>query len=62
MGNMDRWEVALLVVVAYVAILVLVRLMTWHRDQLLDRLRRDMEREKKIRKVSEAATRQRQAG
>jgi hypothetical protein len=59
---MDHWEIALLVVVAYVAVLVLVRLMARHRDQLLDRLRRDMAREKKARKITEAASRQRQAG
>ena len=46
-GNMDRWELALLVVVGYLALTALVRLMIWHRQQCIARFSRELERQKK---------------
>ena len=45
MGNMDGWDVALLAVAGYVAVSVLVRLMTGHRDRLVERLREEMKQQ-----------------
>ena len=36
MGNMDSWDVTLLVVAGYLAIVSLVRLMARRRDQVLE--------------------------
>jgi CHASE2 domain-containing sensor protein len=43
---MDGWNLALLVVAAYVAIATLVRLMLSRRNQLVDEFRRDVAKEK----------------
>ncbi|NUQ61725.1 MAG: hypothetical protein HUU20_04505 [Pirellulales bacterium] len=43
---MDRWNIAILVIAAYVAITSLVRLMVRRRDQLLGDFREQMEAEK----------------
>ncbi len=40
------WDVALLVAASYIALNSLVRLMRMRRDQLVDRLRTQMEQEK----------------
>lgn len=45
MLGMDTWDIALLCVAAYVAIITLVRLMRRHRDVLLERLHSDLEQE-----------------
>ena len=46
MGNMDGWDVALLVVAGYVALVTLVRLMIRRRNQMLDEFRRELKKEK----------------
>jgi hypothetical protein len=68
MENMDRWDIALLAVGGYIAILVLTRLMARHRDHLVGQIRQRMEQEKQLQRKRErekeqhAAPRQRQAG
>jgi hypothetical protein len=68
MENMDRWDLAFLVVGGYVAILALARLMAHHRDHLVGQLRQRMERQKQLQRKQEqeneqrAAPRQRRAG
>lgn len=47
MGALDTWDVTLLVVAGYLAVLALVRLMARHRDQMLSDIRRQMAIEKK---------------
>jgi len=54
MGNMDPWDIALLTVAGYVAVLSLVRLMRRQRDRLMDEFRHQFEKEQK-RKKKEAA-------
>ena len=49
METMESWDIALLVVVAYLAVAALVRLMARHRDQLVERFRQDVQREKRHR-------------
>jgi hypothetical protein len=56
MGAMDNWDVTLLVVMGYLAVVALVRLMTRHRDQLLTEFRRQMDEENK-RKLAEQSMR-----
>ncbi len=48
MQHMDGWSIALLVVAAYVAVLALVRLMRKRRDQMVERFREEVEKEKKM--------------
>jgi hypothetical protein len=47
MAGVNGWEVALLVVGAFVAVTALVRLMANRRDQILDDLSRTAKRPKK---------------
>ena len=56
MGNMNSWDVVLLVVAGYVAAVALVRLMIRRRDQLLHEFRRqvNMERKRKREDVDES--------
>ncbi len=54
---MEVFDVVLLVTAAYVAVLALVRLMTKRRDQMIERFREEVEREKK----AQEAERQRKA-
>jgi hypothetical protein len=61
MGNMDGWDLALLAITGYVAVVTLVRLMARHRDQVVSRFRHDMQRQQKPRKAADAPAR-RQAG
>jgi hypothetical protein len=42
MGTMDNWDVTLLIVAAYLAIVALARLMARHRDQMIEDLRRQI--------------------
>ena len=53
MGNMDGWDVALVVVAGYVALVTLVRLMIRRRDQLMDEFRRKMRKEKRRKEAEE---------
>jgi len=46
MGNMDSWDVTLLVVAGYLAIVTLVRLMARRRNQVFEELRQKAEEEK----------------
>jgi len=66
METMESWDIALLVVVAYLAVVALVRLMARHRDQLVERFRRDVQREKQHRTAqpddNQPPTAQRRAG
>ncbi|MGD0655443.1 MAG: hypothetical protein ABSA16_13960 [Thermoguttaceae bacterium] len=47
MGNMDSWDVTLLVVAGYLAIVTLVRLMVRRRNQVYAELRQKAEDEKR---------------
>jgi hypothetical protein len=47
MGNMDSWDVTLLVVAGYLAVVSLVRLMTRRRNQVYEELRQKAEEEKR---------------
>ncbi len=47
MGNMDSWDVTLLVVAAYLAIVTLVRLMTRHRNQVIEQFNQQAQQEKR---------------
>lgn len=53
MGNMDGWDVALLVVAGYVALVTLVRLMIRRRNQMLDELRRELRKGKRRKEAEE---------
>jgi hypothetical protein len=53
MGMMDNWDVTLLVVAGYLAVLALVRLMASKRNQMLDEMRRQIESEKKNKQEEE---------
>jgi hypothetical protein len=52
---MDAWDIALLVVVGYVAVVVLVRMMAAYRDTLVTRLRDEMARTQKARQGEPAS-------
>jgi hypothetical protein len=47
MGNMDGWDLTLLVVAGYLAIVTLMRLMSRRRSQVLDHLRQQADDEKR---------------
>ena len=53
MGNMDSWDVALLVVSGYVALVTLVRLMVRRRNQMMEEFRRELKKEKRLRRAEE---------
>ncbi len=46
MAGLNGWEVVLLIVATYVAVVSLVRLMARRRDKLLDDLSQDLKRRK----------------
>jgi hypothetical protein len=55
---MDRWDILMVCVAGYVAIMALVRLMTGRRNQLINQVREqmaDMQKKKKKSKKKEAA-------
>ena len=58
MGNMDSWDVILLMVAGYVAVMALVRLMIRRRDQMQAEFREEVRKEKKRRAAEQ---RQKQA-
>jgi len=60
MGNMDSWDVTLLVVAGYLAIVTLVRLMARYRNQVIEQFSRQAEEEKK-RKQAEDRLRSRRS-
>ena len=47
---MDTWDVVLIVVAGYLAVMTLVRLMNGRRGQMLTQLREEMEKSKKRKK------------
>ena len=47
MGNMDSWDVTLLVVAGYLAIVTLVRLMARYRNQVIGQFNQQAEEEKR---------------
>jgi hypothetical protein len=49
MGLMDNWDVTLMIVAGYLAVVALVRLMRRHRDGLLEEMRRQIAKEKRRR-------------
>ena len=51
MGNMDGWDVALLVAAGYVAVTALVRLMIRRRNQAVAEFRKQLAQERQRRKV-----------
>ncbi len=51
MGNMDGWDVALLVAAGYVAVTALVRLMIRRRNQAVAEFHKQLAQEKQRRKV-----------
>jgi len=53
MGNMDGWDVALLVVAGYVALVTLVRLMIRRRNQMLDEFRSELRKGKRRKQAEE---------
>jgi len=53
MGNMDSWDVTLLVVAGYLAIMALVRLMARRRNQVYEELHRQAEDEKRKQMLEE---------
>jgi len=56
-GSMDGWSWALLAVAAFMAVVVLVRLMLARRDSLIDEFRHKMAAEKKLNEVKKKAKR-----
>jgi hypothetical protein len=53
MGTLNNWDITILIVAGYLAVVALIRLMTRRRDQLIDELHRQIEAENK-RKFEEA--------
>ena len=51
---MDAWNLAILLVAAYVAVMTLTRLMIRRRNQMLEQFRREVEKEKRRREVEES--------
>jgi len=51
MGNMDGWDVTLLIVAGYVATMALVRLMMRRRDQLVEQFQEGVKKERKRREA-----------
>ncbi len=56
MDALTSWDIALLIIAVYVAVLTLVRLMARYRDQLLSELRRQIEDEKRRRGAAKKKT------
>lgn len=61
MGNMDSWDVTLLVVAAYLAIVTLVRLMARYRNQVIEQFNQQAEQEKKHKQFAGGLQRRRSA-
>lgn len=50
---MDGWDIALLMLAAYVAVVALVRLMIRRRDQLIAQLQGEAEQAQRMKKLSD---------
>ena len=48
MQSMDGWDVALLVLAGYVAVVALVRMMLGHREQTARRMRIELENQRRL--------------
>jgi hypothetical protein len=59
MGSMDGWDVALLALAGYVAVVTLVRLMIRRRDQMLEEFRRKLKKQRQRKQAEEASRRHR---
>ena len=55
MGSMDGWDVALLALAGYVAVVTLVRLMIRRRDQVLEEFRRKLKKQRQRKQAEEAS-------
>ena len=53
MDALSRWDIALLVISGYMAVLALVRLMARYREELVADVRRQMEAEQARRKAAQ---------
>ncbi len=53
MGNMDGWDLAILVLVGYVAVVSLVRLMLLRRDDMMKEFRKEVAKEKDRREFND---------
>ena len=51
---MDAWNVALLLAAAYVAITALIRLMIRRRNEMMEKFRHEVEKEKRRREAEQA--------
>lgn len=60
METMDRWDVAILALAGYVAVMALVRLMLRRRDHIVGEFRREMEQERERKAAAEKKEKQRQ--
>ena len=55
MDKMDAWNLAILLVAAYVAVITLARLMIRRRNEMLEQFRHEVENEKRRRKAEPPA-------
>ena len=62
MAGVNGWDVALMVVGAFIAVTALVRLMTNRRDQILDELTEQSKKPKKKSAANKATTAKASAG
>ncbi len=53
MGNMDGWQIGLLVVAGYIAVTALVRMMRHRRDRLIEEFRDEFAAEQKRKRQAE---------
>lgn len=61
MGTMDHWDIVLLVVAGYLAMVTLSRLMAAHRDRRVSQLRAQIKQEKRLKKKKQEPQRQQRA-
>jgi flagellar biosynthesis/type III secretory pathway M-ring protein FliF/YscJ len=61
MDKMDAWNLAILLVAAYVAVMTLTRLMIRRRNQMLEQFRQEVEKEKRRRKIAPSGQHERAA-
>lgn len=53
MGSMDGWDLAIMVLVGYVAVVSLVRLMLLRRDDMMKEFREELAKEKNRRQMED---------
>ncbi len=53
MGSMDGWDLAIMVLVGYVAVVSLVRLMLLRRDDMMKEFREELAKEKNRRTIED---------